>query len=95
MGATVNQTGTFLMRTEKIGSETLLSQIVRMVSEAQRSRAPIQKLADRVSGYFVPAVITISVLAFVIWFHWGPNPKPAYAFVNAIAVLIIACPCAL
>jgi Cu+-exporting ATPase len=95
VGATVNQTGTFLMRAEKIGSETLLSQIVRMVSEAQRSRAPIQKLADRVSGYFVPAVITISVFAFIIWFHWGPNPKLAYAFVNAIAVLIIACPCAL
>ena len=95
VGSTVNQTGTFLMRTEKIGSETLLSQIVRMVSEAQRSRAPIQKIADQVSGYFVPLVITVSVVTFIVWFNWGPNPKLAYAFVNAIAVLIIACPCAL
>lgn len=95
VGATVNQTGTFLMRAEKVGSETLLSQIVRMVSEAQRSRAPIQKLADRVSGYFVPAVIAVSVLSFIVWFNWGPDPKAAHAFVNAIAVLIIACPCAL
>ncbi|MFH2067927.1 MAG: heavy metal translocating P-type ATPase [Candidatus Omnitrophota bacterium] len=95
VGATVNQTGTFLMRIEKVGSETLLAQIVHMVSEAQRSRAPIQKLADRVSGYFVPAVITIAALAFIIWFRWGPEPRPAYALVNAIAVLIIACPCAL
>jgi Cu+-exporting ATPase len=95
LGATVNQTGTFLMRTEKIGLETLLSQIVHMVSEAQRSRAPIQKIADRVSGYFVPAVVLVSVVTFIIWSQWGPNPKLAYAFVNAIAVLIIACPCAL
>jgi len=95
VGATVNQTGTFLMRAEKIGSETLLSQIVHMVSAAQRSRAPIQRLADRVSGYFVPAVIAISIFAFIIWFRWGPDPRPAYALVNAIAVLIIACPCAL
>ncbi len=95
IGATVNQTGTFVMRTEKVGSETLLSQIVHMVSEAQRSRAPIQGLADTVAGYFVPAVIFISVLTFIIWASWGPDPKLAYAFVNAIAVLIIACPCAL
>lgn len=95
VGATVNQTGTFLMRTEKIGSETLLAQIIHMVSQAQRSRAPIQKLADRISGYFVPVVIMISAFTFIIWFNWGPNPKLAYAFVNAIAVLIIACPCAL
>jgi len=95
VGATVNQTGTFLMRTEKIGSETLLSQIVHMVSEAQRTRAPIQNLADRISSYFVPVVIMVSALTFLIWFNWGPNPRPAYALVNAIAVLIIACPCAL
>lgn len=95
IGATVNQTGTFLMRTEKIGSETLLSQIVHMVSEAQRSRAPIQKIADQVSGYFVPSVVMVSVVTFIIWFNWGPDPKLAHAFVNAIAVLIIACPCAL
>ncbi len=95
IGATVNQTGTFLMKTEKIGAETLLSQIVHMVAEAQRSRAPIQKLADQIAGYFVPVVILISVLTFIIWGNWGPEPKLAFAFVNAIAVLIIACPCAL
>ncbi len=95
IGATVNQTGTFVMRTEKIGSETLLSQIVQMVAEAQRSRAPIQGLADKVSGYFVPAVIVIAVATFFIWANWGPPPRIAYALVNAIAVLIIACPCAL
>jgi Cu+-exporting ATPase len=95
VGATVNQTGAFLMRAEKIGSQTLLSQIVHMVSQAQRSRAPIQKIADRVSGYFVPLVITVSVITFIIWFNWGKEPKITYAFVNAIAVLIIACPCAL
>ncbi len=95
IGATVNQTGTFVMRTEKIGSETLLSQIVHMVAEAQRSRAPIQGLADKVSGYFVPAVIAIAVATFIIWANWGPEPRLAYAMVNAIAVLIIACPCAL
>ncbi|MCB9772188.1 MAG: heavy metal translocating P-type ATPase [Candidatus Omnitrophica bacterium] len=95
IGATVNQTGTFVMRTEKIGSETLLSQIVHMVSEAQRSRAPIQGLADKVAGYFVPAVILISIVTFIVWFFWGPQPSIAYAIVNAIAVLIIACPCAL
>jgi Cu+-exporting ATPase len=95
IGATINQTGSFLMRTEKVGAETLLSQIVQMVSEAQRSRAPIQKLADRVSGYFVPAVICAAVLTFVTWSFSGPAPAVAYAMVNAVSVLIIACPCAL
>ncbi len=95
IGATVNQTGSFVMKTEKIGSETLLSQIVHMVAEAQRSRAPIQSLADKVSGYFVPAVIVIAAVTFMIWMMVGPEPKLAYALVNAIAVLIIACPCAL
>jgi Cu+-exporting ATPase len=95
IGATVNQTGTFVMKTEKVGSETLLSQIVHMVAEAQRSRAPIQGLADKVAGYFVPAVILIAVATFIIWANWGAEPRLAYAIVNAIAVLIIACPCAL
>lgn len=95
IGATVNQTGTFLMRAEKIGSETMLSQIIHMVSEAQRSRAPIQKLADTVAGYFVPIVLIISVLTFVIWASFGPIPAMAYAIVNSVSVLIIACPCAL
>jgi Cu+-exporting ATPase len=94
-GATVNGSGTFVMRAERIGSETLLAQIVRMVSEAQRSRAPIQKLADVVAGYFVPIVMGISALTFVIWSLWGPAPRLAHALVNAVAVLIIACPCAL
>jgi Cu+-exporting ATPase len=95
IGATINQTGSFLMRAEKVGAETLLSQIVQMVAEAQRSRAPIQKLADQVSGYFVPAVICAAVLTFVIWSVTGPAPAVAYAMVNAVSVLIIACPCAL
>src|SRR5437762_8239097 len=95
IGATVNQTGSFLMRAEKIGSETLLSQIVQMVADAQRTRAPIQKLADAVSGYFVPAVIAVAVITFVIWSIVGPAPAMAYALVNAVSVLIIACPCAL
>ena len=95
IGATVNQTGSFLMRAEKIGSETLLSQIVQMVADAQRSRAPIQKLADAVSGYFVPAVIAVAFITFVIWSIVGPAPAMAYALVNAVSVLIIACPCAL
>ncbi len=94
-GATVNGTGTFLMRAEKVGSDTLLARIVQMVSEAQRSRAPIQGLADRVSSYFVPAVVLTSILTFVIWSLVGPEPRMAYALVNAVAVLIIACPCAL
>ena len=95
IGATVNQTGAFVMKTEKVGSETLLSQIVHMVAEAQRSRAPIQGLANKVAGYFVPAVILIAIATFIIWVNWGAEPKLAYAIVNALAVLIIACPCAL
>jgi P-type Cu+ transporter len=95
IGATLNQTGSFLMRAEKIGSETLLAQIVQMVADAQRTRAPIQKLADTVSGYFVPAVIAVAVITFVIWSILGPAPAMAYALVNAVSVLIIACPCAL
>ncbi|HYA28417.1 MAG TPA: heavy metal translocating P-type ATPase [Acidobacteriota bacterium] len=94
-GGTVNGTGSFLMRAERVGSETLLAQIVRMVSEAQRSRAPVQKLADVVSSYFVPAVVAVAVITFFIWALAGPEPKFAYALVNAVAVLIIACPCAL
>jgi P-type Cu+ transporter len=95
IGATVNQTGSFVVRVEKVGSETVLSQIVHLVVEAQRSRAPIQKLADQVAGYFVPTVIGVAVLTALIWAIWGPQPKLAYAVVNAVAVLIIACPCAL
>src|SRR5437870_3168119 len=95
VGATVNQIGSFLMHAERIGSETLLAQIVQMVAEAQRSRAPIQKVADTVSGYFVPAVISIAVITFVVWSIIGPAPAMTYALVNAISVLIIACPCAL
>jgi Cu+-exporting ATPase len=95
VGGTVNQTGSFIMRAEKLGSETLLAQIVRMVAVAQRSRAPIQSLADKVSGYFVPAVLLVAVLTFIAWSLWGPEPRFAYALVNAVAVLIIACPCAL
>jgi P-type Cu+ transporter len=95
IGATVNQTGTFLMRTEKIGPETVLAQIVDLVAEAQRSRAPIQKVADQVSAYFVPAVIGAALVTALIWGVWGPQPSMAHAVVNAVAVLIIACPCAL
>ena len=95
IGATVNQTGSFLMRAERIGSETVLAQIVQMVADAQRSRAPIQKLADRVSGYFVPAVIGVAIITFIVWSIVGPAPAMAYALVNAVSVLIIACPCAL
>src|ERR1700728_108982 len=95
IGGTVNGTGTFIMRADRVGSETLLAQIVRMVSEAQRSRAPVQKLADRVAGYFVPAVVLIAVLTFVVWAAVGPQPRMAHALLNAVAVLIIACPCAL
>jgi P-type Cu+ transporter len=94
-GGTINGTGTLLMRAERVGSETLLAQIVRMVSQAQRSRAPVQKLADRVSAYFVPAVVLVAILTFVFWALFGPAPKMAHALLNAIAVLIIACPCAL
>jgi P-type Cu+ transporter len=95
IGATVNQTGTFIMRAEKIGSETLLAQIVHMVAEAQRSRAPIQKLADIVASYFVPAVVLVAIITFGVWGLFGPEPAMAYALLNAVAVLIIACPCAL
>ena len=95
IGGTLNQTGSFVMRAEKLGAETMLAQIVRMVAEAQRSRAPIQSLADKVSGYFVPAVIVVALLTFAGWVMWGPQPRFAYALVNAVAVLIIACPCAL
>ena len=95
VGGTVNGTGTFVMRAERVGSETLLAQIVRMVSEAQRSRAPVQKLADRVASYFVPAVVLVALIAFAAWAVWGPPPKMAHALLNAVAVLIIACPCAL
>jgi Cu+-exporting ATPase len=95
VGATVNGTGSFVMRAERVGSETLLARIVQMVSQAQRSRAPIQRLADRVAGWFVPAVIAIAVLTFVVWSLVGPQPRLAHALVNAVAVQIIACPCAL
>ncbi len=95
IGATVNGTGSLLMRAEKVGADTLLSQIVNMVAEAQRSRAPIQKLADTVSGYFVPIVVLIAATAFAVWGLWGPEPRLTFAIINAVAVLIIACPCAL
>ena len=92
---TINGNQSFLMKAEKVGNETLLSQIIKMVNDASRSKAPIQKLADKVSGYFVPIVVGVSILTFGIWAIWGPNPAYVYALVNAIAVLIIACPCAL
>ncbi len=95
VGATVNGTGSFIMEAKKIGSETLLSQIVHMVAEAQRSKAPIQKLADVISGYFVPTVILVAIITFIVWAIWGPQPSMVYAMINAVAVLIIACPCAL
>ncbi|MEK6281663.1 MAG: heavy metal translocating P-type ATPase [Acidobacteriota bacterium] len=95
IGATINGTGSLIMKAERVGSETLLSQIVQMVAEAQRSRAPIQKLADTVAAYFVPAVILIAVVTFIVWAIVGPEPRMTYAIVNAVAVLIIACPCAL
>jgi Cu+-exporting ATPase len=95
VGATVNGTGSLIMQAEKVGADTLLSQIVQMVADAQRSRAPIQKLADVVSGYFVPAVIGIAVIAFLTWFFIGPEPRLTYALIAAVSVLIIACPCAL
>ena len=95
IGATVNSTGSLLMLAEKVGGETLLAQIVKMVSEAQRSRAPIQKLADVVAAWFVPAVVIIAIITLIVWWQWGPEPRLAHAIVNAVAVLIIACPCAL
>ena len=95
IGATVNEKGSLVIKAEKVGSDTLLAQIVQMVAEAQRSRAPIQKLADLVAGYFVPVVISISLLSFLIWSLFGPDPRLAYALIAAVSVLIIACPCAL
>jgi Cu+-exporting ATPase len=95
IGGTVNGTGVVVVRAERVGNDTLLAQIVRMVSEAQRSRAPIQKLADRIAAYFVPAVVAVAILAFVAWSVWGPEPRLALALVAAVAVVIIACPCAL
>lgn len=95
IGGTMNQTGTFIMRADKIGKETMLSQIVQMVAEAQRSRAPIQRMADMVAGWFVPAVILVSLISFGVWAAFGPSPAFAYALVAAVSVLIIACPCAL
>jgi Cu+-exporting ATPase len=95
IGATVNSTGSLIIQAEKIGADTMLSQIVHMVAEAQRSRAPIQKLADIVASYFVPAVVLAAVIAFVVWAIFGPQPRMAYALVVAVSVLIIACPCAL
>lgn len=95
IGGTVNGTGSFIMMAERVGSETLLSQIVQMVAEAQRSRAPIQRLADVVASYFVPAVILVAIITFIVWATIGPEPRMAYAIINAVAVLIIACPCAL
>jgi len=95
VGATLNETGSLIMRAEKVGEQTLLSQIVQMVADAQRSRAPIQRLADQISAIFVPAVIAIAALTFLIWALFGPEPKLAYAVLNSVAVLIIACPCAL
>jgi Cu+-exporting ATPase len=95
VGATLNGTGSFLMRAERVGAETLLARIVQMVSQAQRSRAPIQGLADRVSAYFVPAVVGVAIVTFIAWLVLGPQPRLAHALVNAVAVLIIACPCAL
>ncbi|MFT5315477.1 MAG: Cu+-exporting ATPase, partial [Candidatus Krumholzibacteriia bacterium] len=95
VGATINSTGSFVVSTEKIGADTVLARIVKLVSEAQRTRAPIQKMVDSVAGYFVPAVITIAILTFAAWYVWGPEPGFSYGLVNAVAVLIIACPCAL
>jgi Cu+-exporting ATPase len=94
-GATINGTGSLTMKAERVGADTLLAQIVRMVSDAQRTRAPIQRLADQIAGYFVPAVVAVSILAFVAWSIWGPEPRLALALLSAVAVLIIACPCAL
>ncbi len=94
-GGTLNSNGSFVMVAERVGKETLLAQIVKVVSEAQRSRAPMQRLADRVAGYFVPGVVVLAILAFVGWMIWGPEPKFAHALVTAVSVLIIACPCAL
>ncbi|MBN9555167.1 MAG: heavy metal translocating P-type ATPase, partial [Alphaproteobacteria bacterium] len=95
IGGTINRSGTLVVQAEKIGRDSILARIVQMVAEAQRSRAPIQRLADRVAGWFVPAVIAVAILAFVSWLFWGPEPRFAYAMIAAVTVLIIACPCAL
>jgi Cu+-exporting ATPase len=95
IGATINSTGSFIMRAERVGSETLLARIVQLVGQAQRSRAPIQQLADRVAAWFVPAVVAVAAVTFAAWLAFGPQPRLAHALVNAVAVLIIACPCAL
>ena len=95
IGGTMNASGSFVMQAEKVGSDTMLARIVQMVADAQRSRAPIQRLADQVSGWFVPAVIVVAILSFIAWSVWGPEPRYAYGLVAAVAVLIIACPCAL
>ena len=95
IGGTMNQSGGFVMRADKVGRDTVLARIVQMVAQAQRSRAPIQRLADQVSGWFVPAVILAALLAFVAWSVWGPEPRFTYGLIAAVSVLIIACPCAL
>src|SRR5512132_58228 len=95
IGGTINGSGGLIMRAEKVGSDTMLARIVQMVAEAQRSRAPIQRLADTVAAWFVPAVIGVAVVAFIAWAIWGPPPAGAYALIGAVSVLIIACPCAL
>ena len=95
IAGTLNQSGGFVMRAEKVGRDTLLSQIVKMVADAQRSRAPIQRLADQVSGWFVPVVIVVALIAFGVWAWFGPEPRMAFGLVAAVSVLIIACPCAL
>src|SRR5439155_4039275 len=95
IGATVNQSGSLIIEAERVGADSVLSQIVSLVAEAQRSRAPLQRLADRVAAWFVPAVIAIAALTFLIWWLVGPEPRLTYALVNSVAVLIIACPCAL
>ena len=95
IGGTLNKSGSFIMRADKIGRDTLLAQIVQMVAAAQRSRAPIQRLADQVSAWFVPAVIAVAIAAFAAWAVFGPEPRFAYGLVAAVSVLIIACPCAL
>ncbi len=91
IGGTINQTGSLIIRAEKVGDETMLSRIVQMVADAQRSRAPIQRMADSVSGWFVPLVILIAVVAFLIWSVWGPEPRMAHGLIAAVSVLIIAC----
>src|SRR6202041_2711925 len=95
IGATINGAGSFVMRAERVGAETVLARIVQLVGQAQRSRAPIQRLADRVAKWFVPVVVAVAITTFIAWFFLGPQPRIAHALVNAVAVLIIACPCAL